>query len=233
MTEQEWLTTDDLHRMLAYLKGDLYHWHMPDAPPKASDRKMRLYACACCRRLWDRFDSDCRHVVEIAEHCADGLVDEELLCCWREWAMDRLYHELTPLARVDLRLMDWDNASEADDAYLRQCGFKPETARAIYAATWPVAAIVETVSKVWPKLKTDGRDLGTTYAPEAIARTLAGVFPRAKSSYFPENSTSIRSRTRWSRRAWNCLVGRLVFRRVSFFRIEMARRRSRTMFAGP
>ena len=47
--------------MLAYLSG------------RASDRKLRLYAVGCCRRLWDLFtDRRAWKAIEFAERYADG-----------------------------------------------------------------------------------------------------------------------------------------------------------------
>jgi hypothetical protein len=40
MTEQEWLTCTDPRPMLEFLRD------------KASNRKLRLFACACVRRAW-------------------------------------------------------------------------------------------------------------------------------------------------------------------------------------
>jgi len=65
MTEQEWLTCTDPRPMLDFLKDN------------ASDRKLRLFACACCRRIWHLLsDKRSRKAVKFSEQYADGLVTE-------------------------------------------------------------------------------------------------------------------------------------------------------------
>jgi hypothetical protein len=66
MDEAEWQTCNDLAAMLEFLRG------------KASERKLRLFACACCRRIW-HFLSDKRSqlAVEVGEKCADGKTTDE------------------------------------------------------------------------------------------------------------------------------------------------------------
>jgi hypothetical protein len=47
---------------------------------KASVRKLRLFACGCCRLIWHLLsDERCRRAVEVAEEYADGLAPEEEL----------------------------------------------------------------------------------------------------------------------------------------------------------
>jgi hypothetical protein len=67
VTENEWLEASDPEEMLISL-GEF----------GASDRKARLFMCACCRHVWDLFkDERCRNAVETAERFADGLVTDD------------------------------------------------------------------------------------------------------------------------------------------------------------
>jgi hypothetical protein len=88
VTEQEWLIGDDPQAMLAWL-----------APEEASDvtvpsrawmdRKLRLYACACCRLVWHLLiDDRSRRAVEVAEKFADGLATETQLSAAKAGAHD-------------------------------------------------------------------------------------------------------------------------------------------------
>ncbi len=75
MTEQEWLTSTDPQAMLAYLDEDGNDSRRDKR--LNLDRKLRLWACACCRSVWHLLtDERSRRAVEVAERYAD--VDENL-----------------------------------------------------------------------------------------------------------------------------------------------------------
>ena len=65
MNEAGWLASGDLDALLRFLLG------------RASERKLRLFACACCRRVWHLLaDPRSRQAVEVAERFADGQATE-------------------------------------------------------------------------------------------------------------------------------------------------------------
>jgi hypothetical protein len=83
MDEAEWLECTDPHALLQFLKG------------KASDRKLRLFACACCRLVWDHLTAQrIRRAVETAEQYADGLVAEPDLQHAYSLACDAAHHRV-------------------------------------------------------------------------------------------------------------------------------------------
>jgi hypothetical protein len=62
MTEGEWLDCADPQKMLTFLRE------------KVSSRKLQLFACACCRRIWNLLsDGRSQPLVEAVEQHVDGL----------------------------------------------------------------------------------------------------------------------------------------------------------------
>jgi hypothetical protein len=71
MTEQEWAKC----RSPALLLKALRYGKKEQRP---SPRKLQLFCCACCRRIWHLVtDERLRRAVDVAEQCADGLVTEK------------------------------------------------------------------------------------------------------------------------------------------------------------
>jgi len=76
MTEAEWLAATDPTPMLEFLKG------------KASDRRLRLFACACCRRIWHLLPNRLlRKSIEQMERFVDGEIGK----CRLWWALSRAW----------------------------------------------------------------------------------------------------------------------------------------------
>jgi hypothetical protein len=119
--EREWLTSTDLRTMLAFLKGT----------GRASDRKLRLFAVACCRRVLHLLTEErFQKLVELAERLADGRgVAEEL----RD-ARQALREEPRPWSRA------WDMALQVacQDAWV--------AARRTADAAWEASAAAATVA---------------------------------------------------------------------------------------
>lgn len=76
MKEDEWLATNDAHRMLHILQQS-----------SPSDRKVRLFNAACCRRFWDYLPEASQSILTESELLADGMLplgSNDFELCWRE-----------------------------------------------------------------------------------------------------------------------------------------------------
>jgi hypothetical protein len=72
MTEDQWIACQKVDDCLWFLG----HGRKVAKSPRGR-RKLRLFACACCRQVWDLIqDEDARRLVELAEGWADGTLDQ-------------------------------------------------------------------------------------------------------------------------------------------------------------
>ena len=91
LNESKWFTCKDPTPMLVFLRD------------KASERKLRLFAVACCRRIWNLIpDKPGREAVEQAERYADGLASRQELAKARRACFPRSY--------INRPLVERDNA---------------------------------------------------------------------------------------------------------------------------
>jgi hypothetical protein len=126
VTEQEWLACTDPGPMLEFVRG------------RASDRKLRLFAVACCRRVWHLMpqgsDEYNHAAVETAERFADGLASrqelEDLAPLFMQWqyrndqlwstprdAAFRTWHVISADAWRAAQVTAHQAAMGTDDAY--------------------------------------------------------------------------------------------------------------------
>jgi hypothetical protein len=88
VNEADWLASDDPGAMLDALS----HRSHPDLPAwrTPSNRKLRLFACGCCRLVWPLLPADGRAAIGIAERHADGRASAAELQVARDlWALQR------------------------------------------------------------------------------------------------------------------------------------------------
>ena len=91
LNESKWFTCKEPMPMLVFLRD------------KASERKLRLFAVACCRRIWNLIpDKPGHQAVEQAERYADGVVSRQQLAKVRRTCSPRSY--------INRPLFERDNA---------------------------------------------------------------------------------------------------------------------------
>jgi hypothetical protein len=82
VTESEWLASTDPTAMLEFLRNS----------GKASERKLRLFAVACCRRIWHAMtDERFRAAVAVAEQFGEGTATREELAAGEASSWDAAF----------------------------------------------------------------------------------------------------------------------------------------------
>ena len=109
MTEEEWLICRDLTRM-SHLLAERY-----------SERKRRLFACACCRRIWHLLaDPRSRRAVEVAERYADGTATagelDSVRQCARATTLTEAGEQVHRFAEEAAYRCTWSDSTRPDSA---------------------------------------------------------------------------------------------------------------------
>jgi hypothetical protein len=109
MTEKQWMECIDPQKMVEFLRC------------KVSERKLRLFAAACCRSIWGLLvDERGRQAVEILERFADGMCTNKEIATAAQVA-----HNAAEEGNKDNPYSDWSAANaigagqeDEDDVYL-------------------------------------------------------------------------------------------------------------------
>src|SRR5689334_15346927 len=88
MTHSDWLACRDPQQML------------PLVQDRIGEQKLRLFACACCRRVWHLLGENNREIVEAAESYARGHMSRDQLTTAAE-AVEGADHEAERRAAQD------------------------------------------------------------------------------------------------------------------------------------
>jgi len=110
MTEEEWLACTDPQPMLEYVRGG------------ATDRKLRLFACGCCRPKWDLLSETSRAAVVVAEKFADGETTRQAMKKARRAAWDGWRFPMLLAACHAADLWAWQGACAAADSAAPRLG---------------------------------------------------------------------------------------------------------------
>jgi hypothetical protein len=178
MTEAEWLSSTDVQDMYVFLRDTTtlfrtrWQGHRPVLRYAFSERKSRLFATACCRRILHLIPGEPTRarLVDAAERFADGQVPpDEFLRAFQAWRQEWA----TRLRRGGFR--PWPHEREAIDAVSRlhetASGGRGGVMRAARAAwAWSEAVLHKQHGQV------DGPHLaGLEYARQAdLLRDIAG-----------------------------------------------------------
>ncbi len=134
MTETDWLTWPEPHRILQFLL---------DLHGKPDPRRLRLFACACVRRAWPLLaDRRSREIVPLAERYAEGLTDRRQLS-----AALRVAQEQERIAYTAWRRLPWRSHSHREQAVRLAQAISatvlPEAINAAWEAADAVAAALQ------------------------------------------------------------------------------------------
>ena len=114
MDEGQWAEGSNLDRMIDQLT------RFGRAKGKSGHRRMRLYACACCRRIWHLLsDQRSRDAVLVSERFGEGLASVEELIAAREAAQAASLDQASAPSPFDWRSQQaaWRRRLAADAAH--------------------------------------------------------------------------------------------------------------------
>jgi hypothetical protein len=112
MTEAQWLCEINPLMLIPHLRK-VKGIHRT----RAGRRKLRLFGCNCCRRVWHLFESEeqCAKLVELAERLAEGAVGAEAVEPFLRTGLLRGEHGLGPCRNAAARYVASSDIGQASE----------------------------------------------------------------------------------------------------------------------
>jgi hypothetical protein len=113
MTEAEWLACRDPAKMLAHLGA------------KISNRKLRLFSCACCRRVWQYVrDERLQTALDTVEQYTDKLADDKKRLAARQGlaAFRKQHYDEHREEEIGIQVELWNASTKSMRSVIDKCG---------------------------------------------------------------------------------------------------------------
>jgi hypothetical protein len=161
MTPADWMVCKDPEQMLTFVQD------------RIKEGKLRLFACGCCRRIWELIDPPNRAIVEAAEDFARGRISWDELQSAAD-SVEGASQEAERLAQSDSRASArYETATAA-----WQCAALAAADAAWFVARCAVAAVADLR---WPDPSSNEWKLAEQAERAAQADLLRALFRRSPS----------------------------------------------------
>ena len=168
MTEAEWVASDTPYDMIKFIRL------------RASRRKLRLLACACCRRIWNLLpDERSRRAVEMSERYADGLASKQEMSAAQGMATEALRNIEERCRPIESPFGSFKGLSEEDKTALEATWYLASKQKAAAKAAKGVGRATDRTSTITEEMS---QAAGWAFIAEMIG-TARPIWDKSRHNY--------------------------------------------------